>query len=117
MASLTIHRGGLDPGHYVWSPFVTKLEARLRFASVPYKTTAGSLKAAPKGKIPYIEIAEEIGPSSTIGDLTLITKHLVERGTLPDLNASLSPSERAHDLAIRALLEDKCYFCNVWLWL
>jgi len=37
----------------------------------------------------------------------------VEEGRLEDLNAKLSPTERAMDLAIRALLEDKLYFYQV----
>ncbi|KAL4871249.1 hypothetical protein BDV12DRAFT_194612 [Aspergillus spectabilis] len=115
--SLTLYRGWLKPTRYVWSPFVIKLEARLRFASIPYKTASGSVKTAPKGKIPYIEIAIEprgsdiIAPDS-IGDSTLIIKHLIERGILPDLNSALTLPERAHDLAFRALLEDKAYFYN-----
>ncbi|KAL2824163.1 hypothetical protein BDW59DRAFT_89041 [Aspergillus cavernicola] len=111
MSNLTIYRGWLEPGRYVWSPFVTKLEARLRFANIPYKTAAGSVKTGPRGKIPYVEITD-VDASSSIGDSTLIIKHLVERDILPDLNSSLPPSDKAHDLALRALLEDKAYFYN-----
>ncbi|KAL3494789.1 hypothetical protein BJX62DRAFT_27800 [Aspergillus germanicus] len=111
MPNLTLYRGWLEPNRYVWSPFVTKLEARLRFANVPYKVASGSVRTAPKGKIPYIEIADE-DSSNSIGDSTLIIKHLVERNIIPDLNGSLSPTRRAHDLALRALLEDKAYFYN-----
>ncbi len=32
---------------------------------------------------------------------------------LDDLNAKLSPTEKAHDLALRALLEEKLYFYQV----
>ncbi|KAL4934364.1 uncharacterized protein BDV17DRAFT_286079 [Aspergillus undulatus] len=41
MPTLTLYRGWLLPSHYVWSPFVTKLEARLRLANNPYKTSSG----------------------------------------------------------------------------
>ncbi|KAL4917841.1 hypothetical protein BDW62DRAFT_201394 [Aspergillus aurantiobrunneus] len=113
-------RGWHDPGRYVWSPFVIKLEARLRFANIPYKTASGSVKTAPKGKVPYTEITDPSNenPSSTgsdttsIGDSSLIIKHLVERNILPDLNGDVYPPQRAHDLALRALLEDKAYFYN-----
>lgn len=117
MLNLTLYRGWLEPNRYVWSPFVVKLEARLRFAGVPYKTASGSVKTAPKGKIPYIEITngDDGSTPASIGDSTLIIKHLIERGTLQDLNAGLSRSDRAHDLAARALLEDKLYFYNVFL--
>jgi hypothetical protein len=107
---LTVYRGSPPTNAYVWSPFVTKLETRLRLSSVPYRLGGGSPRSAPKGKIPYIEAANPDGQTSTIGDSTLIIRHLVDDGTLPDLNAALSPAQRAHDLAIRALMEDKVYF-------
>ncbi|KAL2863716.1 uncharacterized protein BJX67DRAFT_384410 [Aspergillus lucknowensis] len=122
---LTLCRGWLDLGRYVWSPFVIKLEhsslwlsgdlshwrARLRFANVPSKTAPGSVKTRTQERSPCIEIADETS-SDSIGDSTLINKHLIERNILPDLNSTLSPSEKAHDLAIRALHEDKAYFYN-----
>ncbi|KAI9840405.1 MAG: hypothetical protein M1837_001618, partial [Sclerophora amabilis] len=121
-ARLIVYRGWLERGKHVWSPFVIKLEARLRFAGVSYRTEAGSTTKAPNGKIPYVEyqgganVDEE--PASRLGDSTLIIKHLVERGTIPDINARVSPPVRAQDLAIRALLEDKLYFYHTrerWL--
>jgi glutathione S-transferase len=105
---LTLYRGWLEPGKHVWSPFVIKLEARLRFAGVSYTTECGSTRTAPKGKIPYLECED-----GTLGDSTLITKQLVDWGRLPDLNATLSPADKAHDHALRALLEDKLYFYHV----
>lgn len=107
-APLIVFRGWLDPGKHVWSPFVIKLEARLRFARVSYVTDCGSVRKAPKGKIPYLECT-----NGTLGDSTLIIKQLVEWSRLPDLNAKLSPAVRAKDLALRALLEDKLYFYHV----
>ena len=113
---LTVYRGWLDPGQYTWSPFVTRLETRLRFANVPYKTDAGSVQKGPKGKIPYIECAghqvDGTDPAM-LGDSTLIVKQLVEWDILPDINSKVSPVARAQDLSIRALLEDKLYFYNV----
>ncbi|OJJ50754.1 hypothetical protein ASPZODRAFT_55456 [Penicilliopsis zonata CBS 506.65] len=109
---LTLYRGWLDPGKYVWSPFVIKLEARLRFAGISYKTEGGSPKSGPKGKIPYVELYKTEDPtaSTSLGDSTLIIRHLVEQGILPDLNGRLVPSARAEDLAIRALMEEKLCF-------
>ena len=119
---LTLYRGWLDRGKHVWSPFSVKLEARLRFAGVSYATDAGSPFKAPKGKIPYIEY-QGIPPSgcvdesqllpTTLGDSTLIIKHLIERDVLPDINAKLSSTAKAQDLALRALLEEKLYFYHV----
>ncbi|KAG9252988.1 glutathione S-transferase [Emericellopsis atlantica] len=103
---LIVFRGGPATNTYVWSPFVTKLEARLRFAAFSYNRDAGSPRSAPKGKIPYVQFPD----ATTLGDSTLIIKHLVDRDALPDLNAPLKPAQRAQDLAIRALLEDKLYF-------
>jgi hypothetical protein len=105
---LIVYRGWLDPGKHVWSPFVIKLEARLRFAGVSYITDCGSVRKAPKGKIPYLECAD-----GTLGDSTLIIKQLVEWNRIPDLNAKLSPAAKAQDLALRALFEDKLYFYHV----
>lgn len=116
---ITVYRGWKDSGAYVWSPFVTKVEARLRLAGLSYHTEAGSLSKAPKGKIPYVTITE-MGPgtnasanSRTLADSALIIDKLVENGLLDNLNANLSTTERAHDLALRALLEDKLYFYHV----
>lgn len=105
---LTLFRGASPHNSYVWSPFVTKLEARLRFASVPYTLGAGSPRSAPRGKIPYIEM-----DGRQMGDTTLIIRDLTQRGVIAQQNTSnvsLTRLQRAQDLAIRALLEDKVYF-------
>ncbi|SPO04555.1 uncharacterized protein DNG_07240 [Cephalotrichum gorgonifer] len=120
---LTIFRGWLDPGKHVWSPFVIKLEARLRFASVIYNTASGSPMTAPRGKIPYVEcrgppppgpewvVREDGGETvSSLGDSTAIIKALVNSGVIPDINAGLSGEKKAYDMALRALLEDNLYF-------
>ncbi|KAF2222137.1 putative glutathione S-transferase [Elsinoe ampelina] len=98
------------PANIVWSQFVTKLEARLRFSNVSYKADCGSLGQSPRKKLPYISIAEEGEEPVTMSDSTLIVKDLIKRGIAEDLNAHLTPSARAQDLAIRALLEDKLVF-------
>ncbi|MCJ1400448.1 hypothetical protein MMC11_003653 [Xylographa trunciseda] len=114
--ALTLYRGFPGAGSYVWSPFVTKLEARLRFAGLTYRTEAGSLSQAPRGKIPYLAVTkldsvsqDPVGPV-ILADSTLIIQKLEEEGLLDDLNAGLSPVAKAHDLALRALLEEKLYF-------
>ncbi|RWA09247.1 hypothetical protein EKO27_g5868 [Xylaria grammica] len=114
--TITVFRGFKDPGNFVWSPFVTKLEARLRFAGVPYTAGVGSPRNAPKGKIPYVEIAPSSSDAkpATLADSTLIINALCEDGKLPDLHARLSKAERAHDLALRALLEDKMFPYQGW---
>jgi hypothetical protein len=64
-------------------------------------------------KIPWVELSVPGKNTEIIADSTLITKALIERDMLQDLNARLSAKERAHDLAIRALLEEKLFFYNV----
>lgn len=107
-ALMILYRGWLDLGKDVWLPFVIKLEARLRFASISYITECGSTRTAPKGKIPYLECQD-----GTIGDFILIIKQLVESGTLPGLSARLSPAAKSNDLALRALLGDRLCFYHV----
>ena len=119
--SLTLFRGFRVQNEYVWSPFVNKLEARLRFDGLPYKAEAGAIPSAPRGKIPYMTISktkiEEDGQhqheAETIGDSGLIISKLMEDGLLSDLNGSLSVEDRVKDMALRALLEDKLYFFSV----
>ncbi|KFZ12560.1 hypothetical protein V502_07042 [Pseudogymnoascus sp. VKM F-4520 (FW-2644)] len=110
--TLTVFRDRDDPGAYTWSPFVVKLEARLRFSNLPYTTRVGTLTESPKGKLPYVRIEGDDGQSSLLSDTALITKTLIKSRAIADLNAKLSPAQAATDLAIRALLEDKLYFMN-----
>lgn len=115
---ITLFRGWSDKDCYVWSPFVTKLELRLRLSNVSYQTAAGSMRTAPTGKIPYVDVREEEQPTSTtsaIGDSAMIAQYLAGRGLIHDLDANLGASSKAQDLAIRALVEDRLYFFNVCL--
>ncbi|KAK8121538.1 hypothetical protein PG999_005658 [Apiospora kogelbergensis] len=84
---LTVHRGWKDTGKHVWSPFT-----------------------APRGKIPYVEFSSSPQQGDALGDSGLIIRALTERGLLPDLNARLGGEERARDLAVRAMLEDRLCF-------
>ncbi|KAL2168872.1 hypothetical protein VTG60DRAFT_6774 [Thermothelomyces hinnuleus] len=125
--SLTLYRGFPSRGCYTPSPFVNKLEARLRIGGLPYRVETGSIFKAPRGKLPYLDLDGAGGAgggsdndNNTTGsgpeqlaDSTLIARRLIEEGYLPDLNGALTPAERARDLALRALLEDKLYFYQV----
>jgi Glutathione S-transferase N-terminal domain len=110
----TVYRASPGSGTHVWSPFVIKLETRLRLDGIKYATAAGSMSDAPRGKFPYVTIlrGDDSGPVS-LADSTLIIQRLAADGTLRDLNASLSPEDRARDLALRALFEDRLYFYSV----
>jgi hypothetical protein len=109
---LLIHRGADKPGQYVWSPFVTKVEVRHRLSHLPYACGPAGPFAGPKGKIPWVEICVAGQEKEILADSSLITTSLVEKGLLTDLNAHLSAREKGHDLAIRAMLEDKLFFYN-----
>lgn len=108
-SKIVLFRGWDDPGNYVWSPFVTKVELRLRVAGVAYQAASGSTQAAPRGKIPYLTLEG----SQPISDSTLIVDKLVKESVVADINAAFTPAQRAHDLALRAMLEDKLYFYHV----
>ncbi|KAJ2896073.1 hypothetical protein MKZ38_005901 [Zalerion maritima] len=107
--SIVVNRGFPNPG-YTWSPFVTKLEFRLRHSGVSHVCECGSLSAAPKGKIPYIEVGHADGTKEKMGDTSLIIQAMENEGWLKDVNGSLSEDDRLADLGVRALLEDKLYF-------
>ena len=112
--SFTLFRGFPSSPSYVWSPFATKLEARFRFARLAYKTEQGAPPKAPRGKIPYLIISKtgDVAPD-TVSDTTLISEKLVADGLAEDLNGKITAAEKAQDLAVRALLEDKLYFYQV----
>lgn len=108
--TITLYRGFDDRGKYVWSPFVTKVEFRLRHSRHPYTPGTGSPTSGPKGKIPYIDLSSPTQPQEFLSDSSLIIQKLNSRGLTTDLNARLTPVQKAQDLAVRALLEDKLYF-------
>ena len=48
-----------------------------------------------------------------VSDTALISQKLVADGLAEDLNGNITAAEKAQDLAVRALLEDKLYFYQV----
>ncbi|KGO41748.1 Uncharacterized protein PEX1_086600 [Penicillium expansum] len=114
--TITVFRGFPEKGCYTWSPFVTKLEARLRFGNISYNVDMGSPPKGPRGKVPYITL-ERDGQSQSLSDSTLIAKSFIESGHLEDLNRRLSPVEKAQDLSLKALFEDKlCFYQRYERW-
>jgi glutathione S-transferase len=84
-----------DPSH-----FVMKTEIQLKMAWLAYRTDTTGFHAAPKGKLPYID-----DDGVKVPDSTFIRAH-IERKYKLDLDAALSPRERADSWAIERMLED-----------
>lgn len=87
------------------SPFCLKLETWLRMTGLAYRNIyLTDPRSAPKGKLPYIEL-----DGRKIADSQLCIDYLTaSRGV--DLDAGLSPVERARAHALRILLEDHLYW-------
>ena len=83
-------------------PFCIKLEAALRLAGVPYETVHSARPdKAPKGKMPFVEIDGE-----RVGDSTLILELLKQTRGI-DLDAHLTPVEKAQSHALQRLIEER----------
>lgn len=94
------------------SPFVMKTEIQLKMAGVPYRFERAAPQAAPKGKIPFIQVG-----AHRVGDSTFIRAH-IEKHHRFDFDAGLCTHERAQAWAIERMLEDHLYFAIVqhrWL--
>lgn len=95
------------------SPFCLKLETFLRMAGQAYQNVyIFNPGKAPKGKLPYIE-----DEGRAVADSGLILGYLKEHRNL-DLDASLTPAERAVSLAWQRLLEEHLYWALIhsrWL--
>lgn len=86
------------------SPFVTKVEMYLRMAKLDYKLDNSGFRKAPKGKLPYINDGGKIVSDSTFIRFYLESKHGF------DLDAELSPSEKAIAWAFEKMCEDHLYW-------
>lgn len=86
------------------SPFVTKAEMLLKLAGLPYRTERGSLRHAPKGKLPYLDDMGRI-----VADSTLIRWHL-EKTYRIDFDEGLTDAERGIAWAVEKLMEDNLYW-------
>jgi len=93
-----------------FSPACMKLEAWLRMGKLDYQTdTAVNIDIAPKGKIPFIEYQGKL-----IGDSTLIIE-MFKSETGIDLDADLTPIERAISLAFRRMIKENIYWGEVYI--
>ncbi len=91
--------GGAKFGLPELSPYVTKTEVQLRMAAVPYEKRQANPASGPKGQIPFID-----DDGRMIGDSAFIRMH-IEREYGIDLDAGLSPVERATAYAIELAID------------
>lgn len=92
------------------SPFVTKVDAYLRLAKLPYENVPFSFEAfgaAPKGKYPCI-----VDGNEKIADSNFIIAYLKRKYGDP-LDAALSPGEHAVGHAVKRMLEENLYWVLV----
>jgi glutathione S-transferase len=90
------------------SPFVMKSEVQLKMSGLEFRTEKSRPPEAPKGKIPYIQDA-----SVLIGDSTFIREHF-ERKYGVDLDAGLSPEQRATAWMVERVVEDHLYWALIY---
>lgn len=110
MQMITLYTGLSLWGLPSISPACMELETWLRMAKLPYKAlivTAQEFAAAPKGKIPFIDYKGKL-----FGDATLIIEMLKQTEGV-DLDARLTPTERAISLAFRRMLKENTYWGGV----
>lgn len=88
------------------APFPLKLAAWLRMADVPFEfVEENDASRGPKGKSPWIE-----WDGVRMGDSSLIIEHVAARQGI-DLDAHLTPGQRAIGVAVQRMLEEHYHQC------
>jgi glutathione S-transferase len=105
---------GIGPGFGLpeISPYVTKTEVQLKMAGLDYRKARGRPELSPKGQLPFIEDGGEL-----VSDSTFIRAHIEAKYGV-DLDAGLSPAERAQAWAVERMVENHLGWCVVharWL--
>lgn len=105
---------GIGPGFGLpeISPYVTKTEVQLKMAGLDHRKARGRPELSPKGQLPFIEDGGEL-----VSDSTFIRAHIEAKYGV-DLDAGLSPAERAQAWAIERMVENHLGWCMVharWL--
>jgi glutathione S-transferase len=90
------------------SPFVLKTMVQLKMAGLDFETARLPPPEGPKGKVPFI-----IDGDQRIGDSTFIRDHL-ERTYGVDLDAGLSPRQKAIAWMVERVVEDHLYWGMVY---
>jgi glutathione S-transferase len=96
---ITLSGGGPNFGLPEISPYVTKTEVQLRMAGIAFEKKFAFPNEGPKGQIPFIN-----DDGRMIGDSTFIRMH-VEQEYGVDLDAGLSPEQRATAYAIESMVD------------
>jgi glutathione S-transferase len=94
------------------SPYVTKTEVQLKMAGLDYRKVRGRPDQSPKGQLPFIEDAGE-----RVADSTFIRAHIEAKYGV-DLDAGLSPAERAQAWTLERMIENHLGWCMIharWL--
>lgn len=93
------------------SPFVIKTMVQLRMAGVGFETARFRPTDAPKGKLPFI-VDHDRG-DERVGDSTFIRDY-IERTRGVDLDAGLSPRQKALAWMAERVAEDHLYWATVY---
>jgi glutathione S-transferase len=106
--TITLYGGGPAFGLPEVSPYVTKTEVQLKLAGLDFEKALSRPDQSPKGQLPYIADGDE-----RVADSTFIRLHL-ERKYGVDLDAGLSPAERAQAWALERLIENHLNWCAAY---
>jgi glutathione S-transferase len=110
---IILHQPPLRPwGTPNVSPFCAKLECYLRIAEIPHKPGRFNFRAAPKGKVPFVEL-----DGNMLGDSQLIIEELERRLAAENkkpLDQGMSPRDIAIARMIRRTLEEGLYFVGLY---
>lgn len=85
------------------SPFAMKVELLLKLSGLPYQVVQADIRAAPRGKIPWI-----VDEEAVVSDSRMIKTYLETRYDI-DFTNDYSARALAHGLAIERMLEDHLY--------
>lgn len=109
MSGLTVFTFSADWGLPSTGPFALKLLKWLELAGIPFHQQFEDNPAkGPKGKNPWIELDGE-----RIGDTEIIIDLLAQRSGF-DIDAGLSPEQRALSHAVRRMLEEHLHQVLEW---
>ncbi|MCF6252425.1 MAG: glutathione S-transferase family protein [Methylococcaceae bacterium] len=97
--------GVVDP-----SPFVLKVDAYMRIASIEYEyfPDVGNLKKSPKGKLPFIVDGETM-----VADSEFIISYLQEKFQIK-LDSNLSDEQKSISYLMGKSLDENLYWCLVY---